>query len=397
MSGRRARGAATARLGAPVAAVVALGLVSRAAAAEKVETVGLAAIVGDDLAAARDRALDDAKRKAVEQVAGTHVTARTVTESFQLVEDTIYARASGFVRSYAILEELREGETYRVRIEAEVDAKALVDDLEKIFATKPRVIVLVAEQNIGADRPSYWWGSSGATADLSILQSTLIAAWQPRGYAFIDPGMLAGSLKVDAPLKTPDLSDAAARTLGRDTDADVAVVGKVLVNDAGPMMEGVKMHAYHAVGTLRALSIDTGEILAVVDDTGVAAHVDANLGGRLAIKALAEKAGGALEKKLLARWMAEAASSRSLELVLEGVKSGKELRAVEKAIAQLRGVESVRARRRKGSKVVLVVQVRARAQDFAQDLEAHRYGELGLALREVTSGRLVAAVERGSP
>ncbi|MBK8013615.1 MAG: hypothetical protein IPK13_19965 [Deltaproteobacteria bacterium] len=66
----------------------------RAALAETttVEVEGVAAIVKDDVAVARDRALDDARRKAVEQVVGTVVSSETLSENFQIVEDRIFAR-----------------------------------------------------------------------------------------------------------------------------------------------------------------------------------------------------------------------------------------------------------------------------------------------------------------
>lgn len=369
-----------------------------AVAAEGVKVEGLAAIVDDDLAAARDRAVDDAKRRAVEQVAGARVSATSVSENYQLVRDEILSRADGFVRQYEILDEVREGETYRVRIQAEVDADALVDDLALVFETKPRVVVLVAEQNLGADRPEYWWGRSGATADLSLTQTHLIRAWQPRGYTFVDPGLLSGEVKVSDPLRTPELSNEAARTLGQELDADVAVVGQVLVNDAGHLMEGVQMRAFHAVGTLRALSIGTGEILAVSEATGTSAHVDPNLGGRLALRAFAAKAGGALEKQLLRRWMAEAASTRPVELIVHGVRTGRETRRLEKVVRErIRGVASVHTRRRRNGTAFVAVKVRARVQDFARDLEAADFSDYTLSISEVGPDRVVGELTRGLP
>ncbi len=366
------------------------------ASAQTVVVEGVAAVVDGDVPIARDRALDDAKRKAVEQVAGTEIRSRTVTESFQLVEDEILARASGFVEAHRILDEAREGDVYRVRIEARVHAEALAEDLSALLGSKPRVIVLVAEQNIGSDRPEAWWGSSGASADLSLFTNALVEAWQPRGYTFVDPELLAGELKVRGPMRSPELSNAAARKLARGADADVAVIGQVLVNDAGPVMEGVRMRAYHAVGTLRVLGVDTGEILAVADDTGVAAHVDPNLGGRLAIKALAKKVGGALESKLVGRWTKET-SSREVQLELVGRLSGAEARLVERGLLdRVRGVERVKTRRRTKGRAFLTVQVRARVEDFARDLEAQRFGELGLALTDVSARRIVAELDRGA-
>ena len=119
------------------------------AQAEAVEVEGVAAIVKDDIAMARDRAIDDAKRKAVEMVAGSRVQAESITQNYQLVEDRIYARASGFVKQYRILAEHRDQGVYRVRLKAEVDGKSLVEDLSLILKTRPRVIVMIAEQTSG--------------------------------------------------------------------------------------------------------------------------------------------------------------------------------------------------------------------------------------------------------
>src|SRR5688572_5551513 len=101
--------------------MLALGLLSSASAfaAEEVEVEGVAAVVNNDVAIARDRAIDDAKRKAVEQVAGAQVSSESITENFQLVEDKIYSRAAGFVKNYKILSELKDQSgVYHVKIQA---------------------------------------------------------------------------------------------------------------------------------------------------------------------------------------------------------------------------------------------------------------------------------------
>lgn len=376
---------------------LALALAAQTAQADVTETkvLGVAAIVNGDTAVARDRALDDAKRKAVEQVAGAQVSAESISENFELVSDRIYSRASGFVKSYRVLNELEEEGVYKVEIAAQVDSSAIADDLALIFKDKPRVIVMIAEQNIGSKGFSYWWGSSGYVADMQMTQSTLIEKWQPKGFKFVDPALLAGKLRLKGAMKKPDVADEHAVLIGRDTDADVAIVGRVLVSDAGPVMDGLKMHSFQAVGTMKVISIDTGEILAVGDDTAAATHVDPNVGGRTAIKKLAEKLAGKLESKILAKWTAEAASSRELEVVVTGVKSSKQIRAIKNAIeANVRGVESVNVRRRKKGRAFFTVKVRARAADFARDVENHTFDGFGLEVDEVSRARVALNLAR---
>ena len=378
-------------------AVVALMLAAGAAHAEVKETEveGVAAVVSGDKAMARDRAIDDAKRKAVEQVAGAQVSAESISENFELVEDRIYSRASGFVKTYQIVTELEAEGVYRVKIKAQVDSAAIADDLALLFQDKPRVIVMVAEQNIGSKGFSYWWGNSGFVADLAMMQNTLIEKWQPRGFKFVDPALLAGKLRVKGAMQKPDVADEHAVLLGRDADADVAVVGQVLVSDAGPVMDGLKMHSYQAVGSIRVINIDTGEIIAVADDTAAAPHVDPNVGGRTAIKSLAAKLSDKLEKKILTQWTQEAASSRELEVVVSGVKSGKDIKEVRRVLADhVRGVESVTVRRQKKGQAFLTVQVRARAPDFARDVEAQTFEGFKIEADEVTKNRVALSVAR---
>lgn len=359
------------------------------AATQDAEVEGVAAVVKDDVATARDRAIDDAKRKAVEQIAGTQVSSETITENFQLVEDKIYARASGFVKSYQILSEAKEEGVYRVKIKATVDGGAIADNLDQLFKAKPRVIVMIAEQNIGSKGFSYWWGNSGFVSDMNIMQNSLIEEWQPRGYKFIDPSLLADKLSVKGPMQNPGLPDDVAVTISKDADADIVLVGKVLVSDAGQVMDGVKMHSFHAVGTLRILNTDTGEIVAVADDTGVAANIDPNMGGRAAIKALAKKLAPDLEKKIMAKWTAEASSAREIDVEVSGVKNTKVQKELERVIKdELRGVESVAVRKKKKDVVYLSVKVRASATDFAHDLENKSFKDFTVEVDDVSRGKV---------
>ncbi|MBU4286773.1 MAG: hypothetical protein KKI12_01205, partial [Proteobacteria bacterium] len=57
-------------------------------------------------AATNDPALDKrlaithARRTALEQVVGSYVTSSTLVRNFQVVEDRIYSKATGFINSY---------------------------------------------------------------------------------------------------------------------------------------------------------------------------------------------------------------------------------------------------------------------------------------------------------
>ena len=51
----------------------------------------------------RDRAIEDAKRTAVEQVVGVYLTSRSQVKNFVLDDDTIISETTGFIKSYQVI------------------------------------------------------------------------------------------------------------------------------------------------------------------------------------------------------------------------------------------------------------------------------------------------------
>lgn len=337
---------------------------------QTIEVEGIAAVVNNDVGAARDRAVDDAKRKAVEQVMGAAVKAESTVQNNQLVEDKIISRASGFVKSYEIKSQFKDGDNYHVKIKAVVDAGKIADEVSQVTGVKPRVIIMIAEQNVGATSYAYWWGQRSFTSAMDIMQTQIINGWGAKGFKFVEPSVLKGKLKVTSAMKDPELDDSEAFSIARDADADIAIVGKVMVTDGGPVMEGQRMRSFHAVGNLKVLNVDTGEIITAMDESAVSPHIDGNTGGRNAIKALAEKLSEPMQKAILGKWTAEAAGASTIEVTVEGVAKPAMLRELTKFLTtEVRGVEKVDERRRKGKTAMLDVHYRGGGMELGKSLE----------------------------
>lgn len=81
---------------------------------------------------ARGKALDEAKRAAIEAAMGTMVESRTVVENFEVVKDQIFSRAAGYLTDLQIIDETKTDlGTYEVTIQADVKISVLVDDLDR--------------------------------------------------------------------------------------------------------------------------------------------------------------------------------------------------------------------------------------------------------------------------
>ena len=106
---------------------------------------------------AKDEALSRALRDAVEKAVGVLIEADTMVKNFQLLEDKIYSRVKGYVKSYEVIsvDKSQDGMT-EVNIRAVVASDILEDDLaglEVIQRSKgnPRVVILINEYIDGND------------------------------------------------------------------------------------------------------------------------------------------------------------------------------------------------------------------------------------------------------
>ena len=105
---------------------------------------------------AREKALDEAKRSAVEKAMGTTIESRTAVEDFQVIKDQIMSRSAGYLKNIKIIEENKTDlGTYEITIQAEVEIPDLVDDLDRFkkilkWQKNPRISVVV-EPGLKAD------------------------------------------------------------------------------------------------------------------------------------------------------------------------------------------------------------------------------------------------------
>jgi hypothetical protein len=106
---------------------------------------------------ARQAAIDDALRAAVEQGVGFILTSETVTKNYELLSDQIFKKAAGFARLDKVNKESATNSgTYSVEITATVSSAAIMDGLRKTLKqfNDPRVAIFVDESIDGNTRQS---------------------------------------------------------------------------------------------------------------------------------------------------------------------------------------------------------------------------------------------------
>jgi len=141
-----------------------------------VEAEGVGFVVGGNIAAARDMAINDARLRAIEQGVGVAVNSRTVIIKCLLVEDTLVNISHGMVKNYTIISEGQDDKgVYRIKIRASVDEEELAETLQRAAGKRRILLVSPAEEN---------------TADNTGLEQAI--------HAFVEAGFTLTPLKLKA-------------------------------------------------------------------------------------------------------------------------------------------------------------------------------------------------------
>ncbi len=364
-----------------VAVLVALSWSALAADVEKVESRGEAAILDDDKAAARDKAIDDALRKAVETAVGTMISSETITENYQLISDRIYSKAEGYVRKYQITGEREEDGVIIVEVKAEVAVGAVSQDLDGLKTllkrkNQPKVLLLIAEQNVGMDGPSYWWGKSGRISmELKTVENSLMQVMGEKGFKFVDTEVLSGKKTVHMPVSK--LSDKQAKRIADLTDAQIVVVGQAVAKELGKTMpdSNTRMISARAVIKARVINTDNGRVICSADADAQGIQLDAKFAGDLALQKAGKKLGEVLIEKISKVWTEEVAGTNEIRMTISGVRSYKHLKDFMSVLRnRVRSVKDVRKREFSRGQAVLEVDLAGDADAMATELEAKDFG-----------------------
>lgn len=206
-----------------------------------------------DKAKARDDAITDACRRAVEQAVGLFVKSESLLQNLTLVEDNVYTNARGYIQSYEVIDERVAGDLYRVRIRAQVSLDKIDSALDSLWeqfkvAGDPRFILLIEESPPDDMEP--------------VVQPVLTERLVNLGVKVIDAQQLQSAQAVRLAKLVLDGDVMAAKTLGLQQKAEVIIVGRATWKTRGEVFEGSGLHSCEATLNARAIRVDTAQVIA---------------------------------------------------------------------------------------------------------------------------------------
>lgn len=400
-------------MGVTVMTALVVALLAGAPAAladtQSVTVDGMAGILQGDQGLARDAALRDALRKAVEQAVGQMVAAETLAENFQIVRDNIYTKAQGYVKDYKIVKEGPQKDLYVVTITATVGADQIKNDLNALGLLmarvgKPRVLFMIAEQNIGQEYLIYWWGwwgkgaaeFKGQSVDMAASETALKEEFLSKGFNVVDISSATGKFEISNAYRIADLTDDGAREFGKKLNAEVVIKGKSLAKE-GPRTPGSTVGSYLADITVSAIRVDNGQVLASAKGHGVVRHVAQHTGGNEALERAGRDAAAKLVDQIVAKWTGETSGTQLVQITVKGVRMKDLVKLKEFLQSQIRGVQGVIQRSFEGGTAVLEVDAKVTAQQIGDELAKKEFEGFDLDVTAATASTLeVAASTKGS-
>ncbi|MFO7676449.1 MAG: flagellar assembly protein T N-terminal domain-containing protein [bacterium] len=320
---------------------------------------------------ARDAAVSDALRKAVEQGVGTFIDSETRVENCQLLSDRIYSKSRGYVSSYRVVTESRDDGLYRVVVRAKVRTSDIENDLAAIGILlreqgRPRLMVVVREVPSGPDRGG---------GDPAMLETMLIDAFQGRGYPVVDAATVARNIEKEQLRLILEGDDRTAMLVGMKTGAEIVVAVTAERSVASRVIAGTAREVYRFRVSARAVNVESGEVLGATAPT-----VELPFSEDEARRRAADTTSAALISRILGGWTRREnvtiiqASNATFERV-------QQLR--DEVRAKLRGVTQVISRDLTGSAATLEVVSEASSQEVLDGLRtrgiAVPFEVLGLA------------------
>lgn len=365
---------------------------------QTVTAEGVGAVFGNDRAIARDQAIQDALRKAVEQAVGTLVSSETMVQNFQTLNDKIYTQTQGYIQNYRILSETPGTNVHQVTIQATVAIGDLEKDLQALGfllgqVGKPRIMILVAEQQIGQQYYNYWWGTHrGTQADLNVAENTIMDRFREKGFDIVDHQAQAGNIKVPPAFQVVELSNQNAITLGKQVDAEIVLIGKALARSVGSIA-GTSMKSLQANISMRAIQIDNARVLSSGNENAAAVHIDEVTGGVEAIKKASIKMSDKMMDDILKNFQKRVGATTTVQLIVLGLADANDIRRFKTSVlSQVRGVEGIHERSFSESMVKMDLDVRGSAQSISQDISRKTFPDFAVKVIRSTWNTLEVQV-----
>jgi hypothetical protein len=211
-----------------------------------------------------------------------------------------------------------------------------------------------------------------------------------KGFEFIDHEVASREIKVTTPYRVADITVAQAKTLGKQADAEVVIIGKAIAKLYGEVGGGMK--SVQADLTAKAVRTDTGQVIASTTQHAAAVHITDISAGTEALKKVGNLAADDLMTKILAMYSREVGGTRPVSITVTGLSKSQFVKFKDVLRTRVRSIRDVHERSFTGTTAKLSVDSKSSAQQLSDELLLRDFGTFSVEVTGSTANSLELAV-----
>ena len=352
-----------------------------------IEVIGTAKVFNKNISSAGERAIFNSLAAAVELASRDIIPLDTRVSNFKTLNKTLYNHANDFIINYKVLATCLSGETYRVIVQTTISTENIKDRLSSLGIVPekkplPGVLLLIAEQQIGANRPQYWWSGNHALKE-DAGEKSIAGSMRSHGFHIIDHFTFVPAAHGKAGVYNPDLNDMEAVALGIRLKADVVVAGTAIAAQTTNIM-GSSLRSFKGHVKARALRTDTMEIIATTSKTAVVVNRNALEGGRDALSDAGRLTGEDLADMIISAWQKDNKAISAIKILVEGTDNFSNFVMFRRTLNAISGVTDVRTVEMESGEATIVLNFQGDAKELAGFLMLKIFAMFGLNIDEVS-------------
>ncbi len=384
--------------------------------------IGNAAVYKQNRADAKKSAIAAAMRAAVNQTALRIFSPDAVSDSFAKFNEITADHAGDFVENYQVLAENASDKEFRVLLQIKVSEKMLQEkcadfirpesaktEEEKPEEIKdagnrteaagadasakkgPKVLFLIAEQNLADMSPVFWWGESREERVIhteKAMRENVSAA----GFLPMLHGFGAGAVPNAAGLiLQPDVNNQEAADIARQMGADIVIAGRAIVYQVPDTEEGEKT-SFNATVTARAILAESGQEMASVLETVTEQHENPAEGGISPLGAAGKQAAEKLAPLMAKVWEEMKSRAERIDLRVTGTRNLGSFVRFRKALNAMGDVKNIQIRAMKSDEAEISIGFAKAAQEFINSLKKLKFSSFEIEIRSQSGRRMEIAL-----
>lgn len=334
-----------------------------------------------------DDARNDALRKALEQGGKVFIDSYSEVENYELVRDTIYARAEGIVKDYKILEkgDSAIGAKY-CKIRAVISKDSIAStwgEVQNVLdqVGRPGILVFILER------------IDGVIQDSSILESKIEKRLLDAGFAVYSGAQVRAIAENESADAHMENNIAKVQAIAKNFGTQIFIHGTAQANWAGVKdVYGQQTAMFNGDGMVKMFYTDTAQLLtseSLANWRGGARGINTHSpqAGKMALGNAGEELVDRVYTSVMKRWATRISAGGEITLEVEGIKAGTAIK-LKKKLAALPKVKRVNQRFSKGIATYRIV-AKMTAEQLAEYLVEPEWESL-IEIVDITLNRVQA-------